>query len=78
MSDFGEYLADVAASGGDVSAPVPLIFRPLARMRRQCPASVMADEYTLECGPAADGAQGDPATLGDRASHETENGPHSS
>lgn len=78
MSCFGEYLAECAADGVDITAPVPLSKRARAKMSR-CPARVMADEYTLECGKPADGARGDPATVEKdaRATHETKSNPHS-
>lgn len=50
MTCFGEHLADIASRGGDVSAPVPLSARSRARMRHasNCPARVMANEYSRD------------------------------
>lgn len=39
MSCFGEYMAECAGDGVDITAPVP------QRLRARCPARVMADEY---------------------------------
>lgn len=49
MTCFGEHLADIAADGGDVSAPVPHSWRSRARMAAKLsPARVMANEYSRD------------------------------
>jgi hypothetical protein len=69
MSDFGEYLADVAASGGDVSAPVPLHpgrpFRRFSR-RRNFGGIVPPSTFTVVTAPglAAEKESGDRRSQG--------------
>jgi hypothetical protein len=65
MSDFGEYLAEVAASGGDVSAPVPLRVRPFAR-KRNFGGLVPPTTFTVVTAPglAAEKESGDRRSQG--------------
>jgi len=66
---FGEYLAECAADGVNLDAPVP--------RRRRAGRFERIREYTL-AGAAADGARGDPATGKDEGSagpHETKTAP---
>lgn len=45
MTCFGEHLAEIAADGGDVSAPVPLRISSRAESRARSAARALADEY---------------------------------
>jgi hypothetical protein len=72
VSDFGEYLAEVAASGGDVSAPVPLHpGRPFRRFssKRNFGGLIPPSTFTVVTAPglAAQKESGDRRSQGEGA-----------